>query len=227
MATFVLIPGSGTAGSAYDDVAAVLEDAGHVAIPVDLPLDNRDAALPEYVEAAVEAVGEHRDLVVVGQSLGAFTAVGMTARVPVQMLILVCPMIPAPGETPGEWWEATGQEDAIADLLERVGQPSEWDEQAMIEIFLHDCPPERLADADRHTRAERTRIFGAPLELDKWPDIPTHVLAGEDDRFFPLAFQQRVARERLGIDPDVMPGGHAPMISRPDELAARLLAYVE
>ncbi len=31
---------------------------------------------------------------------------------------------------------------------------------------------------------------------------------GSDDRLFPLEFQRRVVRDRLGIDVDAMPGGH-------------------
>jgi pimeloyl-ACP methyl ester carboxylesterase len=55
--------------------------------------------------------------------------------------------------------------------------------------------------------------------------VPTRVLVGRDDRFFPIDFQRRVARERLGITPDEMPGGHLVALSRPTELAERLDAY--
>ena len=34
-----------------------------------------------------------------------------------------------------------------------------------------------------------------------------------------------VVRERLGIEPDELGGGHMVMLSRPGELAARLAAY--
>jgi hypothetical protein len=47
-----------------------------------------------------------------------------------------------------------------------------------------------------------------------------------DDRFFPADFQRRVVRERLGIVPDEMDGGHLPALSRPHELAQRLLRYL-
>ena len=36
---------------------------------------------------------------------------------------------------------------------------------------------------------------------------------------------RRVVRERLGITPDEMDGGHLPALSRPKELAERLEAY--
>jgi hypothetical protein len=46
-----------------------------------------------------------------------------------------------------------------------------------------------------------------------------------DDRLFPAPFLRRVARERLGITPDEIDGGHTPALSRPKELADRLEAY--
>jgi pimeloyl-ACP methyl ester carboxylesterase len=54
--------------------------------------------------------------------------------------------------------------------------------------------------------------------------VPTVVVQGSDDRLFPLDFQRRVVRDRLGLDLDVMPGGHLMALSQPDELARRLLA---
>jgi hypothetical protein len=52
-------------------------------------------------------------------------------------------------------------------------------------------------------------------------------VAGRDDRFFPLEFQRRVARDRLGVAPVVVPGGHLDALSRPDELAAVIAGYLE
>jgi hypothetical protein len=51
------------------------------------------------------------------------------------------------------------------------------------------------------------------------------VLAGADDRFFPAEFQRRVAKERLGIDADQIPGGHLVALSNPAGLADRLTSY--
>lgn len=45
------------------------------------------------------------------------------------------------------------------------------------------------------------------------------VLAPTEDRLFPLEFQRRIARERLGLKVDEIRGGHLPMLSRPVELA--------
>jgi pimeloyl-ACP methyl ester carboxylesterase len=50
------------------------------------------------------------------------------------------------------------------------------------------------------------------------------VIAGSDDRLFPLEFQRRVVRSRLGLDLEVMPGGHLIALSQPEELASRILS---
>ncbi len=56
--------------------------------------------------------------------------------------------------------------------------------------------------------------------------MPTRVLAGREDRFFPLALQRRVARERLGLDVVEVPGGHLCALSRTAELADALDALL-
>ena len=53
--------------------------------------------------------------------------------------------------------------------------------------------------------------------------MPTRVLIPRGDRLFPLEFQRRVAHERLGMEIDEMAAGHVPMLSRPRELAKRLV----
>ena len=65
--------------------------------------------------------------------------------------------------------------------------------------------------------------FAEPWPLAAWPDVPTRVLAGRDDRFFPLDFQRRVARERLGLPVEEVPGGHLAALGHPVELVDRLL----
>jgi pimeloyl-ACP methyl ester carboxylesterase len=58
-----------------------------------------------------------------------------------------------------------------------------------------------------------------------WPDVPIKVLIGRDDRFFPADFQRRIARDRLGIDAEEIPGGHLVALSNPSGLADKLIDY--
>ena len=70
-------------------------------------------------------------------------------------------------------------------------------------------------------------LFSQPWPLAAWPKVETRFLQGRDDRFLPLEFQRRVVKERLGMEIDEMPGGHLVALSRPAELADRLVAYAE
>jgi pimeloyl-ACP methyl ester carboxylesterase len=155
--------------------------------------------------------------------MGAFSAPLACERLPVSELVLLNPMIPKPGETAGEWWANTGQAEAMrANDLRDGRDPDEgFDPQTH---FLHDLPPDVLAfltsSGDEEPAAS---LFETSFALERWPDPPTTVLAGRDDRFFPYEFQRRLARERLDLEVEPLPGGHLLALSQPDALVARLL----
>src|SRR3954468_569588 len=108
MSTFVLIHGGGDVGWYWHLAEAALRAHGHDVVAPDLPCDDDSAGLNEYADAVIEAVGDRKSLVVVGQSFGAFTAPLIAARLPVDVLVLVAGMIPSPGESPVDWWKNTG-----------------------------------------------------------------------------------------------------------------------
>lgn len=220
VSTFVLVPGAGGTASFWYRVVPLLKAQGHEAIAVDLPGADESAGLPEYTELVVRAMTGREDLVVVAQSMGAFTAPMACARVPARLLVLVNAMIPRPGETPGEWWGNTGSQEARVAAARDGGYPAEFDLET---YFLHDLPPEVLASGEASGGAETDIAFGQPCAIDRWPDVPTRVIAGRDDRFFPLDFQRHVAKDRLGLDAEVVPGGHLAALSYPAELSAQLL----
>jgi len=224
MSTFVLIPGAGGVAWYWHRVLPELQARGHEAIAVDLPGAEESAGLPEYADAVVAAVDGRRDVVVAAQSMGGFTAPMACARTPVRLLVLVNAMIPLPGETPGDWWGNTGWEQARTAAALAGGYPAEFD---LASYFLHDVPADVAPAGAPHAYAEADIAFGQPCAIEGWPNVPTRVLAGRDDRFFPLEFQRRIARDRLGLDADVVPGGHLAALSHPAELVGRLARYLE
>src|SRR5919202_535904 len=147
--------------------------------------------------------------------------------VAVDLLVMLNAMVPSPGESGGEWWSNTGHARARREQAERDGRDLAADED-LWDAFFHDVPPEVAAEAwARGEPRQSGTPFAQPWPLPKWPDVPTRFLQGRDDRFFPVEFQRRVVRERLGIIPDEMAGGHLVALSRPKELAGRLEAYRE
>ena len=109
-------------------------------------------------------------------------------------------------------------------MASRDGRP-EVDVSDLETLFFHDLPGPivEVMRADPGAAAEGPVIFSQPWPLPAWPGVPTRVLAGRDDRFFPLALQQRVARERLGIAAEQVRGGHLGALSHPAALADRIL----
>ncbi|MDF5759003.1 alpha/beta hydrolase [Spongiactinospora sp. TRM90649] len=214
MATFVFIHGAGDVGWSWHLVEAELRAKGHDTIAPDLPVDDDSAGLPEYVDAVVGAIGDRADLVVVGHSLGGLVAPLVCDRVPVELLVLVAPMIPAPGEAPGDYSANTGYYEE---------EREEYDDP--IALFLQDVPPDLAAEALKRERGQSGACFGEPSPLKEWPNVPTRVLIATDDRVFPPAYLRRVSQERLNITPDELPGGHVPALGRPQELATRLATY--
>lgn len=225
MATYALIPGAGGAAWYWQSVAPLLSAAGHRVVAVDLPASDNDAGLSEYADVVCAAVGVPTGpLVVVGQSMGAFTAPLVASRLPTSLIVLVNPMVPAPGESAAQWWAATGQKAAMTEHLTRIrlGR-TEFD---MLEDFFHDVPPtvrEAAMEAGEPDQADKP--FEEPWPLTAWPDVPTVVIQGSDDRLFPEDFQRRVVRDRLGVDLAVVPGGHLAALSYPQELADQILSY--
>jgi hypothetical protein len=221
MTTFALIPGAGGTAWYWHRIVPLLVAAGHQAVAVDLPGDDETAGLPEYASMVVAAVANAGDVVLVAQSLGGFTTPLVAEKIGVRGIVFVNAMIPVPGETPGAWWATTGWEQARVAAAERGGYGTDLD---LAVYFLHDVPPEVAAAGEPYQRPEADVVFGSVCDFGSWPAVPIRAVAGADDRFFPAAFQRGLARDRLGIEADVLPGGHLIALSQPDRLAAYLLA---
>jgi pimeloyl-ACP methyl ester carboxylesterase len=213
--TFVLIHGSGDSPFYWHLVVEELARRGHEAIAPSLPCDDETAGLSEYADAVVDAINDRRDLVLVAQSAGAFTAPLVCTRVPVRVLVLLAGLVPAPGETGDEWWDATGYPGPAA--AARGG-----DEVA---LFYHDVPAELTAEAMRHARHQAAKPGREPWPLREWPDVPTRFILCRDDRLLPAEWLRGVVSERLGITPDELDAGHCAALSRPNELADLLERY--
>src|SRR4029078_4658625 len=90
--TYALIPGAGGSAWFWHRVAPLSPDA----IAMDLPAADDSADLTTYADTVVTAVSAVSDpLILVAQSMGAFTAPMVALRVPVASIVLCNPMGPA------------------------------------------------------------------------------------------------------------------------------------
>lgn len=220
--TFVLVPGAGGNAGYFQRLTPLLRDAGHPSVAVDLP-NWAGATLADQADAIVAAGSNAESVVLVAQSMGGFSAPLACDRLPVARLVLVNAMIPTSGETAGAWWGNTGQ--PAAQRAQEIGlgrDPADGFDPYW--HFLHDLAPaviQLLTASSEDNPAES--LFEVTYPLGAWPAVPTQVLSGVDDRLFPYEFQRRVARTRLGLTAEPVPGGHLLALSQPEALAARLL----
>ena len=113
--TFVLIPGAGGSAWYWHPVTPLLSATGANVVAVGLPAADDSADLSTYADVVCAAADLDGPVVLVAQSMGAFTAPVVVDRLaarnrgsnPVVLIVLVNPMVPAAGETPGQWWDAT------------------------------------------------------------------------------------------------------------------------
>ena len=214
MATFAFIHGAGDVGWYWHLVAAELRGRGHDTVAPDLPIEDDDAGLSEYADAVVDAVGDRRDVIVVAQSFGGYTAPIVADRIGARSIVLVAGMVPSPGELAEEMFGNTGwQPERLADSSARS-------------VFYHDVPSDLADEALRHERRQSDTPGSEPWPLPAWPDIPTRFVLCSNDRFFPARWLRPLVRHRLGIDVDEIESGHCPALSRPVELAALLESFI-
>src|SRR5205085_4222038 len=160
MSTFVLIHGAGDVGWYWHPVETELRSHGHDVVAPDLPCEDDAAGLAEYADAVVDAIGERTDLVVVAQSAGGFTAPLVCNRVAVKQMVLVAPMIPAPGEAPADYWANTRYAEEVHERYDDIA------------LFYQDVPRELASEALSRSRRQSEARLGEPWPLEGWPDVP-------------------------------------------------------
>jgi pimeloyl-ACP methyl ester carboxylesterase len=160
MATFALIHGGGDVGWYWHLVEAALRQHGHDVVAPDLPCEDDTATLSDYADTVIEAIDERRDLVVVGQSFGGFTAALVAGRLPVDALVFVTGMVPAPGETPADWWENTGYRQAAEEQARLDGGLTGSDDPFV--AFYNGVPRALAEEAMSKERSESNAAYNHP-----------------------------------------------------------------
>jgi pimeloyl-ACP methyl ester carboxylesterase len=207
MSTFGLVHGGGFGAWCWDAVVPELEERGHRAVAVDLSPDDLAAGAVHCAEVVQQAFAGLADLVLVGHSIAGLT-------IPLHALL------PRPGQSVVDQMKA--EPDMFNPEMFTAPVPF-WEDEAVASCFLlHDCPPEVVRDAFRRLRPEPGVLGREVTPLASWPDVPSSYIVCADDRTATPAWARRAARERLGVEPVEIPGGHCPMLSRPGQLAALL-----
>jgi pimeloyl-ACP methyl ester carboxylesterase len=220
---FVLVHGSYAGAWIWDLVRPELERRGHRVTAIEMPISDPTAGAVAYARAIVDAVDWTEPPVLVGHSMSGLVVPLVAAERPVQRLIFVAAMLARPGVSATEQRQAepidppgpmkTAQWTDLGDGVWSVGPDT------ATEMFWHDAPPDVAARAVARLRPQSYKVMTEASPLTAWPAVPSAYVACRDDHSTNPEWQLSAARERLGIEPVQLDGGHSPMLSRPAELA--------
>lgn len=223
MATFALVHGAWHDGSCWELVTPLLEQRGHRVVAPDLPISDVDATFEDYAQVVLDALGgDEEPYVLVGHSLGSDTIPLVAVRRAPERLIHLCPRLGGFTDRPA------GEPRAF---LNPKALPRDNDE-GLAAWTTDDAVQVLYAGVDTalaRTMAARLRpqaaVFRRPYPLaHPPPGIPATLIYGADDEFFDPEWSRWIARELLGVEPIAIPGGHFPMLERPEALAGLLCA---
>jgi pimeloyl-ACP methyl ester carboxylesterase len=230
MASFCLLHGSWHGAWCFEQLIPYLTGAGHRAHAVELPSDRPGTTCSDYAEQVAREMKDlGDDAVLVGHSFGGLTLPLVAARRPVARLVYLAALIPKPGMSMSQQFEA-GEEAIIFDggrELSNDESVSYWtDHEQAIAAMYHDCAPQDAKWACSNLRPQSRAAQNEVCPLDELPDVPSTYVVCLDDRMASEEWGRRTARERLGAQVAEIDGGHSPMLSRPGELAELLIGLL-
>jgi pimeloyl-ACP methyl ester carboxylesterase len=223
VATYVLVHGAWHGSWEWDEVARILEGEGHRVIAVDLPRTTLDDNVAT-VRAAVEAVPE--PVLLVGRSAGGMWITQTAELVPerVAKLVYVAAFLPADGQ-------------ALNDLAAGDVAPSNLvvDEQtgtAVVAEAAHregsygECTDEVAAAASARRVPEALVQFSSPVRITEEGagSVPRVYVECLRDRAIAIERQRAMQAARPCLQVLTIDTDHSPALSRPRELADRLLS---
>jgi pimeloyl-ACP methyl ester carboxylesterase len=215
MSLFCLVHGSTQNASGWDRLVSELERLGHETVRMNLPVDEPESSATRYAEVIANAIPADRDdaTVVAHSASGLFLPL-----VPrkIRRMVFLAAVIPQIGKSLRD--QVT--EDKTMFNPDWPGKDPTRDAQIAREFLFHDCSPEATewALSTMQLTFARAAMFEiCPLKV--WPAIPSTYIVCSEDKTIRPEWARHAARERLGVEPLELPGGHCPYVSRPQELA--------
>lgn len=228
MTTFALIHGAQHGSWCWKLLQPELLELGCDSVAMDLPVEDPTAGLEAYVSTVVDALAhiDHDNVVIVGHSMAGMVAPIVATNRPARAVVYLCGVVPVPGKTmadvlqeepdleqPGVRSNAsTLTEDGVRMVEPDVGR----------ELYYHDAPAELAEWASARLRPTADTAVYDKSPLDEFPPVKTVSIIGTEDRVVNPDWSRRVAQSRLGISCIELQTGHAPMLSKPAELAGIL-----
>lgn len=214
---FVLLHGTTQAPTGWARLIDVLERRGHRAAAVDFPTDRPELRAADYAGIARAQADDVREPVVLAHSGAGLLLPAVAEALGARHLVWLAAAVPdfVGGAT---FAEDAADPEAATDDWRAAGWESTEDPLVAAYFGFHDCDLRTLRWA-----VTTMRLFYPEAVYRETPPpaprIPSTAVVPKDDRALRPSWLARIARERLGVEPIEIEGGHFPHVSRPEELA--------
>lgn len=234
-ATIVLVHGAWSDATAWQAVIPALKAQGHEVIAVNLPGHGSDGTsfanitLQSYVDAVKSAIGERKNVILVGHSMAGIVISQVAEEMPGQIkeLVYLAAYLPQNGES----LLSLAKQDADSHIgkylqIDQASGSAIVAKDGVIDVFAADAPAQIGEYLTNNIKPEPLAPLATPVTLTdgKFGAVKKVYIHTTDDHAVSLTLQKSMVKNNSHISKEYsLPGSHTPFISIPDKLAAILL----
>ena len=234
METIVLVHGAWSDASAWGQVAPVLKAKGYEVVEVNLPGHGKDntsfatITLQSYVDAVKKAIGNRKNILLVGHSMGGVVISQVAEEIPAQIkeLVYLAAFLPRNGES----LLSLSQQDADSHIgkylqIDKDNGNANLAKEGIIDVFAADAPKAVADQLIANFKADPLAPFATPVVLTdaNFGSVKKVYIHTLNDHAVSYTLQQAMVKNGHVEREYTIPTSHAPFISMPGILAAIIL----
>ena len=230
ISTIVIVHGAWSSANDWHHVASLLMSQGNKLITVNLPGHGSDEtpvsniSLQLYVYEVLKAIGDERDVTLVGHSFGGIVASQVAELIAPQIkkIIYIAAFVPQNGDSLMSLAQSDKQSHVGRNLIvdENAGLASIVRE-AVTDVFLADAPAHIAKYVTDNLRPEPLVPLAAPVDLThgNFGKTPKVYVYSQHDHTIGYSLQQKMVEDAGIIRTYSLPSSHTPFIVFPQLLS--------
>jgi len=233
--TIVLVHGAWSDATAWQAVVPLLKAQGHEVIAVNLPGHGSDTTsfakigLQTYVDAVKNAIGDRKNVILVGHSMAGLVISEVAEQIPGQIkeLVYLAAYLPQNGES----LLSLAKQDADSHVgkylqIDQANGSANVAKDGVIDVFAADAPAQIGEYLTNNIKPEPLAPLATPVTLTdgNFGSVKKVYIHTTEDHAVSLALQNTMVKNNGHISKEYsLPSSHTPFISMPDKLAAILI----
>ncbi len=228
--TIVIVHGAWSSANDWHHVASYLTSGGNKLITVNLPGHGSDEtpipniSLQLYVYEVLKAIGDERDVILVGHSFGGIVVSQVAELIAPQIkkIIYIAAFVPKNGDSLLSLAQTDSQSHVGRNLIvDKNAGLASIVREAVTDVFLADAPTHIAEYVTNNLRPEPLVPLAAPVDLTdgnfgKTPKVYVH---SQNDHTIGYSLQQKMVEDAGIVRTYSLPSSHTPFIVFPQLLS--------